>query len=85
MRDRSWTAVDAYFERLLPAQDAALEGALRRSRKAGLPAIAVAPNQGRLLEILARATGRERFSKSGRWEATARYGWRVRWPRVAGW
>jgi predicted O-methyltransferase YrrM len=37
--------------------DPALDAALRASDEAGLPAIAVAPNQGRLLQILALAVG----------------------------
>jgi predicted O-methyltransferase YrrM len=65
MRHERWAAVDAFFDRLLPGRDAALEGAIRRSRKAGLPDIAVAPNQGRLLELLARATGARRILEVG--------------------
>lgn len=49
-----WTAVDAYIaERLLP-RDSALEAALAASEAAGLPSIAIAPNQGKLLELLVR-------------------------------
>jgi predicted O-methyltransferase YrrM len=65
MRHERWTAVDEYFDRLLPARDVALDGALRRSRKAGLSEIAVAPNQGRLIELLARATGGTRILEIG--------------------
>jgi predicted O-methyltransferase YrrM len=65
MRHERWAAVDAFFDRLLPGRDAALEGAIRRSRKAGFPDIAVAPNQGRLLELLARATGARRILEVG--------------------
>ncbi len=65
MRHERWSAVDEYFDRLLPVRDAALEGAVRRSRKAGLPDIAVAANQGRLLELLARATGGRRILEVG--------------------
>lgn len=49
-----WTAVDAYIaEHLLP-RDSALEAALAASDAAGLPSIAVTPNQGKLLELLVR-------------------------------
>jgi predicted O-methyltransferase YrrM len=49
-----WTAIDGYIaERLLPP-DAALDGALAASDAAELPPIALTPNQGKLLELLAR-------------------------------
>jgi predicted O-methyltransferase YrrM len=49
-----WSAVDAYIrERLLP-HDLALEAAGDASDAAGLPPIAITPNQGKLLELLAR-------------------------------
>ena len=52
-----WTAVDRYLtDRLVPA-DAALEAALADSAAAGLPAIAVTANQGKLLGLLARVQG----------------------------
>jgi predicted O-methyltransferase YrrM len=54
---RRWTAVDRYIsERLLPP-DPALDAALQASVSAGLPAIAVSPNQGKLLYLLARVQG----------------------------
>lgn len=57
MTQARWTAVDDYFaERLLPA-DPALEAALRATAEAGLPEINVAPNQGRLLHMLALMVG----------------------------
>lgn len=49
-----WTEVDRFFSDALIAPDPVLESALESSRAAGLPAINVSPNQGRLLEILAR-------------------------------
>jgi predicted O-methyltransferase YrrM len=52
-----WAGVDRYLCDLLAPSDPALEGALRRSAEAGLPAIHVAPNQGKLLHVLARALG----------------------------
>ena len=52
-----WTAIDGYItDHLVPA-DPALEAALRDSDAAGLPPIAVTPNQGKLLELLARLHG----------------------------
>jgi predicted O-methyltransferase YrrM len=49
-----WTQVDEYFSAKLLPDDRVLEAALEGSVKAGLPAIAVSPNQGKMLEILAR-------------------------------
>jgi predicted O-methyltransferase YrrM len=49
-----WTAVDGYIaEHLLPP-DPVLDGVLAASDAAGLPSIAITPNQGKLLELLAR-------------------------------
>jgi predicted O-methyltransferase YrrM len=52
-----WTAVDQYITDMLVPPDPALEAALEASAAAGLPAINVAPNQGKLLQLLARLTG----------------------------
>ena len=52
-----WTAVDRYISDLLVPSDPALEAALADSTAAGLPAINVAPNQGKLLHLLARLQG----------------------------
>lgn len=52
-----WTAVDGYITGLLAPADPALEAALEASAAAGLPAIGVAPNQGKLLMLLAQLRG----------------------------
>jgi predicted O-methyltransferase YrrM len=57
MSQEQWTAVDQYLTGLLVPQDAALEEALRASEAAGLPAINVTPNVGKLLHLLARVHG----------------------------
>lgn len=54
MSQEQWTAVDQYFTNLLVPADAVLEEALRASDAAGLPQINVAPNQGKLLMLLAQ-------------------------------
>ncbi len=59
-----WTAVDEYFDPLLGA-DPVLEAALRTSDEAGLPSIQVAPNQGRLLQILARSVAARKILEIG--------------------
>jgi predicted O-methyltransferase YrrM len=52
-----WNDVDAYISDLFVGSDPALEGALEASDAAGLPPIAVAPNQGKFLYLLARMIG----------------------------
>ena len=52
-----WTAVDDYITDALVPGDPALDAALEASAAAGLPAIHVAPNQGRLLMLLAQLRG----------------------------
>jgi predicted O-methyltransferase YrrM len=52
-----WTAVDLYLTDRLVPPDAALDAALADSAAAGLPAIHVSPNQGKLLHLLARIQG----------------------------
>jgi predicted O-methyltransferase YrrM len=60
-----WTSVDRYItETLIPA-DPVLEAALTASTKAGLPPIAVAPNQGKWLMILAQAIGARSILEMG--------------------
>src|SRR2546422_10508071 len=57
MSQDRWTAVDRYITDVLVRPDAALDAALEASAGAGLPAIHVAPNQGKLLMLLALAQG----------------------------
>jgi predicted O-methyltransferase YrrM len=52
-----WTAVDRYITDLLVPEDPALDAAIAASDAAGLPPIAVTPNQGKLLGLLARVQG----------------------------
>ena len=57
MAQDQWTAVDRYLTDLFVPPDPALEAALQASAAAGLPSISVSPNQGKLLQLLARAQG----------------------------
>jgi predicted O-methyltransferase YrrM len=57
MNQDQWTAVDRYITDALVPADPVLEAALQASTDAGLPAINVAPNQGKLLHLLARIHG----------------------------
>ena len=52
-----WTAVERYLTDLLVRPDPSLDAALHASGAAGLPPIAVSPNEGKLLELLARLQG----------------------------
>jgi predicted O-methyltransferase YrrM len=63
-RDR-WAEVDRYLTDRLIADDPALEAAIEASTAAGLPPHEVAPNQGKLLELLARAAGATRVLELG--------------------
>ncbi len=60
-----WTEVDQYFTDHLVEADPVLDAALAASDAAGLPAIAVAPNQGKLLHLLARLKGARRILEIG--------------------
>ncbi len=57
--------MDAYLVSLLVPSDRVLEETLASSARAGLPAINVAPNQGKLLELLARSHGARRILEIG--------------------
>ncbi|WP_206787269.1 O-methyltransferase [Amycolatopsis sp. MtRt-6] len=57
MTDQTWTAVDDYLAGALLAPDPVLDAASADADAAGLPHIAVAPNQGKLLHLLARLAG----------------------------
>ena len=57
--------IDSYVEELFAPPDPALEGALRRSRRAGLPEIQVSPNEGKLLQLLAEIAGARRILEVG--------------------
>lgn len=60
-----WAAVDEYFSDTLVPSDPDLDAALADSAAAGLPAIQVAPNQGKLLNLLARLHGARRILEIG--------------------
>ncbi|MFF3610782.1 O-methyltransferase [Streptomyces sp. NPDC002580] len=60
-----WTDVDDHFTTLLAPADEVLTAALRDSDAAGLPPINVAPNQGKLLQLLAEIQGARRILEIG--------------------
>jgi predicted O-methyltransferase YrrM len=57
MSHDQWAAVDHYLTAALSPHDAALDAALHATHEAGLPPINVAPNQGKLLHLLALGLG----------------------------
>ena len=65
MTQKLWTAVDDYIADTMIPSDPALDGAIEASREADLPDIAVAPNQGKLLQLMARMVGARRILEIG--------------------
>jgi predicted O-methyltransferase YrrM len=65
MSTELWSAVDRYIGQHLIPDDPALAAAQAASKAAGLPDIAVAPNQGKWLSLLARAIGARRILELG--------------------
>ena len=65
MNQQQWTDIDNYFVQALIPADRALDATLQTSAEAGLPTINVAPNQGKLLYLLARIQGARRILEIG--------------------
>lgn len=65
MSQQQWSAVDAYFSETLIPSDPVLDAALKHCTDAGLPPINVAPNQGKLLHMLAQIRGARRILEIG--------------------
>ena len=63
--DARWTAVDRYLTDLLAPAEPVLDAALAASDAAGLLPIHVAPNQGKMLALLARTSGARRVLEIG--------------------
>jgi len=62
---RHFAAVDDYINETLVRPDAALDAAQDRADEGGLPPIAVAPNQGKMLHLMARMQGAQRILEIG--------------------
>src|SRR5215468_9544585 len=60
-----WIDVDQYFIEQLHLSDPVLEAAMQANTAAELPAIDVAPNQGKFLNILARLTHSKKILEIG--------------------
>jgi predicted O-methyltransferase YrrM len=65
MAEKTWSAVDAYFDSELHGLDAGLGAAIEASVAAGLPSIQVSAAQGKLLYLLALAQGARRILEVG--------------------
>ena len=65
MTQTQWTAVDNYINDLLILSDSALDATIQSTIDAELPQINVAPNQGKLLHILAQIQGARRILELG--------------------
>jgi predicted O-methyltransferase YrrM len=65
MSQELWTAVDQYISDLFAPSDPALDATLESSRAAGLRPINVSPNQGKFLQLLARAIGARNILEIG--------------------
>ena len=63
--EKKWKDIDHYFCDSLLSEDPVLASALESSDAAGLPAIAVAPNQGKLLQLLAEMISARRILEIG--------------------
>jgi predicted O-methyltransferase YrrM len=65
MTQQLWTSVDDYITDLFVPSDLVMKEALTASEAAGLPSISVAPNEGKLLMLLAQICGARRILELG--------------------
>jgi predicted O-methyltransferase YrrM len=65
MSKKLWTSVDRYITGMLVPPDPVLEAALKAADKAGLPQIAISPNEGKFLHLLARSIGARNILEMG--------------------
>jgi len=65
MNQQTWTAVDDFVSSTMIGPDPVQAETLRKNAAEGLPAIDVAPNQGKLLYLLAKIRGAKRILEIG--------------------
>ena len=65
MAEDLWTDVDQYFSDKLLPKDPILESAAEAAEKAGLPPIAISPNQGKFLQLLSQIIGAQSILELG--------------------
>jgi predicted O-methyltransferase YrrM len=63
--EKIWIDVDRYFQETLHLSDPILDWAMKANSVAELPAIDVAPNQGKLLHLLAKLVGAKKILEIG--------------------
>jgi len=64
MNQELWTKVEEYFAPVVQ-EDEALRAAAKEGEKAGLPPIAVSPNEGKLLMLMAQLIGARKILEVG--------------------
>jgi len=60
-----WNDIDHYFKTKLHTSDSLLDSILQANKEADLPAIDVAPSQGKLLYLLAKLAGAKTVLEMG--------------------
>jgi predicted O-methyltransferase YrrM len=65
MTQQLWTSVDDYITKLFVQSDPIMQETLAASETAGLPSISVAPNEGKLLMLLAQLCGARNILEIG--------------------
>jgi predicted O-methyltransferase YrrM len=65
MTQQLWTSVDDYITQLFVQSDPIMQETLAASEAAGLPSISVAPNEGKLLMLLAQLCGARNILEMG--------------------
>jgi predicted O-methyltransferase YrrM len=65
MTQQLWTSVDDYITQLFVQSDLIMQETLAASEAAGLPSISVAPNEGKLLMLLAQLCGARNILEIG--------------------
>jgi predicted O-methyltransferase YrrM len=65
MTKELWTSVDNYISDLFVPFDPVMQEVLATSEAAGLPSISVAPNEGKLLMLLAQISGARKILEIG--------------------
>jgi predicted O-methyltransferase YrrM len=65
MTQQLWTSIDDYITQLFVQSDPIMQETLAASEAAGLPSISVAPNEGKLLMLLAQLCGARNILEIG--------------------
>ena len=65
MENKLFERVDGYIDGLFAPSDAVLNGAVTRTRAAGMPEIQVSAGQGKFLYLMARLVGARRILELG--------------------